>query len=65
MPGEGLEPTIPAFERAKTVRALDREATVISELKEHGGPKLAEYKVRVHLLLHVQSCLASYEPLSM
>jgi hypothetical protein len=25
----GIEPTIPAFERAKTVHALDRAATVI------------------------------------
>jgi hypothetical protein len=29
MPRLGLEPTIPAFERAKTVHALDRAATVI------------------------------------
>jgi hypothetical protein len=29
MPLVGLEPTILAFERAKTVNALDREATVI------------------------------------
>jgi hypothetical protein len=26
----GFEPTIPVFERAKTVHALDHEATVIS-----------------------------------
>jgi hypothetical protein len=29
MPGVGLEPTIPAFERAKTDHALDRTVTVI------------------------------------
>jgi hypothetical protein len=29
MPRAGFEPTIPAFERAKTVHSLDREATVI------------------------------------
>jgi hypothetical protein len=29
MPGVGFEPTIPAFERAKTVHALDLVATVI------------------------------------
>jgi hypothetical protein len=29
MPWVGFEPTIPAFEQAKTVHALDREATVI------------------------------------
>jgi hypothetical protein len=34
MPSVGFEPTIPAFERAKTVHALDRAATVIG-IKEH------------------------------
>jgi hypothetical protein len=29
MPQVGLEPTIPAFERTKTVHAQDRAATVI------------------------------------
>jgi hypothetical protein len=29
MPQVGIEPTIPVFERAKTVLALDRAATVI------------------------------------
>jgi phage gp36-like protein len=29
MPLVGFEPTIPVFERAKTVRALDRAAAVI------------------------------------
>jgi hypothetical protein len=29
MPGVGIEPTIPGFERAKTVHASDRAATVI------------------------------------
>jgi hypothetical protein len=29
----GFEPTIPAFERAKTVHALDRAATVIGILQ--------------------------------
>jgi hypothetical protein len=28
----GFEPTIPVFERAKTVHALDRVATVIGDL---------------------------------
>jgi hypothetical protein len=32
MPGVGFEPTIPAFERAKTVHDLDRAATVIGIL---------------------------------
>jgi hypothetical protein len=31
MPRVGFEPTIPVFERAKTVHALDRAATVIGE----------------------------------
>jgi hypothetical protein len=31
----GLEPTIPAFERAKAVRALDRAATVIGTFKHY------------------------------
>jgi hypothetical protein len=29
MPRVGFEPTIPVFERAKTVHALDRSATVV------------------------------------
>jgi hypothetical protein len=29
MPRVGFEPTIPAFERAKTVHAIDRATTVI------------------------------------
>jgi hypothetical protein len=29
MPREGVEPTIPVFERAKTFHALDRAATVM------------------------------------
>jgi hypothetical protein len=36
MPGVGLEPTIPVFERAKTVHALDRAATVIGLCKTMG-----------------------------
>jgi hypothetical protein len=31
MPRVGFDPTIPVFERAKTVRALDSAATVIGE----------------------------------
>jgi hypothetical protein len=31
----GFEPTIPAFERAKTVQALEREATVICSMKKY------------------------------
>jgi hypothetical protein len=32
MPRVGLEPTIPVFERAKTVHAFDRAATVIDSI---------------------------------
>jgi hypothetical protein len=32
MPGMGFEPTIPAFEIAKTVHASDRAATVIASV---------------------------------
>jgi hypothetical protein len=32
MPSVGFEPTIPAFERAKTVHVLDHEATVIGKI---------------------------------
>jgi hypothetical protein len=35
MPWEGFETTIPAFERAKTVHALDSAATVIGEFELH------------------------------
>jgi hypothetical protein len=31
MPRVGFEPTIPVFERAKTVHALDRASTVIGK----------------------------------
>jgi hypothetical protein len=33
MPWEEFEPTMPAFERAKTVYALDRVATGIGKIK--------------------------------
>jgi hypothetical protein len=33
MPSVGFEPTIPAFEGAKTVHALDLAATVIGNMK--------------------------------
>jgi hypothetical protein len=36
MPQVGFQPTIPAFERAKTVHALDRATTVTSELLGNG-----------------------------
>jgi hypothetical protein len=35
MPQGGFEPTIPVFERAKTVHALDHAATVIGRILHH------------------------------
>jgi hypothetical protein len=35
MPWVGFEPTIPAFERAKTVHASDRAATIIGYIAMH------------------------------
>jgi hypothetical protein len=40
MPWVGFEPMIPAFERAKTVHALDREATVVGM----SDPQFPNYK---------------------
>jgi hypothetical protein len=37
MPWVGFEPTISAFERAKTVHAIDRAATVIGSIQSHGS----------------------------
>jgi hypothetical protein len=43
MPLVGFEPTIPVFERAKTVHALERAATVIDEwsVLQQNCPRLA------------------------
>jgi hypothetical protein len=38
MPLVGFEPTIPVFERAKTVHDLDRAAAVIDKKREITGP---------------------------
>jgi hypothetical protein len=37
MPSVGFEPTIPASERAKTVHALDRSATVTGKFHFYAG----------------------------
>jgi hypothetical protein len=50
MPQMGFEPTIPVFERAKTVHALDRATTVI-DLK-------ITYHVELRLFLYL--CLLQY-----
>jgi uncharacterized protein YaaN involved in tellurite resistance len=39
MPLMGFEPTISVLERAKTVHALDRAATVLSIMQKHGAKK--------------------------
>jgi hypothetical protein len=54
MPGVGFEPTIPAFERAKIVHALDRAATVIGTFPFYLPPKevLCSYKVRGFVRLY-------------
>jgi hypothetical protein len=44
MPEVGFEPTIPVFERAKTVHALDRATTVI------GIMDLNVFQIRRHYL---------------
>jgi hypothetical protein len=36
MPRVGFEPTIPVFERPKTIHALDRAATVIGSMLNYG-----------------------------
>jgi hypothetical protein len=47
----GFEPTIPPFERAKTIHALDHEATVIGILGRY-QPKLKRTKmISTHLFL--------------
>jgi hypothetical protein len=50
MPGMGLEPMIPLFERAKTVHALDRAVTLIGYFK----PFYAWYKRR-HFKIYSQN----------
>jgi hypothetical protein len=51
MPQVGVEPTTPVFERAKTVHALDRAATVISHIWDTLTPysKREQYSVYVHM----------------
>jgi hypothetical protein len=39
MPRKGFEPTTPVLERAKTVHALDRAATVIGTYKRYSDVK--------------------------
>jgi hypothetical protein len=46
MPSVGFEPTIPMFERAKTVHALDRAVNVIGIKAHNGGKKNSFYNSR-------------------
>jgi hypothetical protein len=46
MPQVEFEPTIPVFERAKTVHALDRAATVIGDLL-HTHPKVKPVNMKI------------------
>jgi hypothetical protein len=48
MPLVGFEPTIPAFERAKTVHALDRSATVI------GPSYISPYEIKIEFVRQLQ-----------
>jgi hypothetical protein len=45
MPQAGFKPTIPVFDRAKTVRALDCVATVTTKMKTYRLQKMLEIKI--------------------
>jgi hypothetical protein len=49
MPRVGFEPTIPVFERAKTVHAFDRETTVIGTYKHRK-------KLRKNVIVDLSRC---------
>jgi hypothetical protein len=57
MPQVRFEPTIPVFERAKTVHALDRAATVIGFCTFVAPNFPLSYAVRVLLVFPRTSCL--------
>jgi hypothetical protein len=71
MPQVGFEPTIPVFERAKTIHAIDRPATVIGgvpQIPHANAAMVLEVRpqsypctsVRVHyLLLFIHSTVYS------
>jgi hypothetical protein len=48
MPRVGFEPTIPVFERAKTVDALDRAAAVIDDCTHTHTHTLRKTALREH-----------------
>jgi hypothetical protein len=57
MPRAGFGPTIPVFERAKAVYALDRSATVIGHLRNHICNYMEEIQCRRSTLKVVGLCL--------
>jgi hypothetical protein len=72
MPWVGLEPTIPTFERAKTVHALDRAVTVISVKRIYRQKYLRNRVTTIYLekgwespceilsILHKEACRTYY-----
>jgi hypothetical protein len=52
MPSVGFEPTIPAFERAKTVHALDRAVTVMGHLDLLPRSRMVELYTHSPIRLH-------------
>jgi hypothetical protein len=48
MPCVGFEPTIPVFERAKRVHALDRVATVTGNLHNYRHANLESHMTKNH-----------------
>jgi hypothetical protein len=67
MPGVGFESTVPAFERAKTVHALNRAATVIGiSTRLHGvvSQKIVLFIVtttRTSILTHYSLIVLSFD----
>jgi hypothetical protein len=58
MPRVEFEPMIPVFERAKTVHALDRAATVIGTTADNNTRHLYEHrKLKLCTRLHVNNIL--------
>jgi hypothetical protein len=57
IPQVGFEPTIPVFERAKTVRVSDRTATVIGHYKYSGTIRIILFsnQVNVHFMIIIFS----------
>jgi hypothetical protein len=63
MPQMEFEPTIPAFERAKTVHTLDRAATVIGKLTTYDYKVINKYRSSLKELFSVSSTTFIFTPL--